>query len=95
MDCALSGSQQKMQTYRFVEVSGKDPEWLKEASGELWMPTARAFGFVDLNEGESVFVSPSLIEKHQLNEGDHLNFKMVRKWDKSKNRMGWSAISLL
>lgn len=95
MDCALSGSQQRKQAYRFVEVSGMTPEWLKEASGELWMPTARAFGFVDLNEGVSVFVSPSLIEKHQLNEGDHLNFQMVRKWDKSKNRMGWSAISLL
>lgn len=94
MYCAQVGPQQRLQAYHIEDSEASDPSWLDKSSGEFSINSPNPFGFVESIKGDSAFVSPALIERKQLKDGDHLEFTMILKWNKTRNQMGWSVIAI-
>lgn len=94
MFCAHSGIPQKLQAFHFEESDDPDPNWLKRSSGKISLNSPNPFGFVETHEGGSAFVSPALVQRKHLKNGDDIEFTMIRKWNKTRNQMGWSVINV-
>lgn len=91
---AVSGPQQRMHAYHFTETAADHPNWVLRKTGDFSLTAPNPFGFVEVSGEESAFVSPSLVERKNLKDGDFIEFTMIRKWNKAKGRMGWSVIQI-
>ncbi|UAM97248.1 hypothetical protein K8354_13090 [Polaribacter litorisediminis] len=61
-------------------------ECIKEISGKIRIPENRDFGFINKN-----FVSPDIIKKHHLKDGDEVAAKIILSYNKKKNEWGWKV----
>lgn len=68
----------------------------KLISGEIRIMNA-GFGLIDLNYDEdgTCFVSQDLVRAYGLLEGDTIEVKMRRSWDRKKKVESWAAIDLV
>jgi len=64
-------------------------ECVKEISGSICIQDNKDFGFIENN-----FVSPDLIKKHHLKDGDEITGKVILSFNKKKNEWGWKVFQL-
>ncbi|MGK7915561.1 MAG: hypothetical protein AB4038_08440 [Prochloraceae cyanobacterium] len=83
--CARHGD--RINAYRFSPSTFIDNENISLRIGFVRL-NKRGFGFV-----EDAFVPPELAS--QLENGQKVNLVIVKKLDKKKNRLGWTAIAIL
>lgn len=91
---------------RLVERQGREGRWyqvvhakaiddhppkglVQEFSGKLYQREEWKFGLVD-----GVFIPPSLINRHQLSDGDQIVGKAMISYDKKKSQWGLAAFEL-
>jgi transcription termination factor Rho len=70
--------------------NGAISECVKEISGKIRIPENRDFGFLENN-----FVSPDLIKKHQLEDGDKVGGDVILSFNKKKNDWGWKVFQII
>ncbi|WP_026777257.1 hypothetical protein [Polaribacter sp. Hel_I_88] len=73
----------------FKRSPNTNAEVIKNVSGNLRIAVNRDFGFINDN-----FVSPDLIKKHKLKNGDEITGKKILSFDKKKNDWGWKVFEL-
>jgi transcription termination factor Rho len=73
----------------FKRSPNTNAEVIKNVSGNLRIAVNRDFGFINDN-----FVSPDLIKKHKLKDGDEVNCNVVLSFNKKKNDWGWKVFEL-
>jgi tetratricopeptide (TPR) repeat protein len=66
-----------------------DSEVIKKVLGNLRIAVNRDFGFINDN-----FVSPDLIKKHKLKDGDDVSSKVILSFNKKKNEWGWRVFTV-
>lgn len=78
----------KVLTFKRSPNSGS--EAIKNVSGNLRIAVNRDFGFINDD-----FVSPDVIKKHKLKDGDEVNGKAILSFDKKKRNWGWRVYELV
>jgi len=74
----------------FKRSPNTDSEAIKNISGNLRIAVNKDFGFINDN-----FVSPDLIKKHKLKDGDEVNCNIVLSFNKKKNDWGWKVFMIV
>lgn len=54
----------------------------------------RSFGFVSGLSYEDLYVSATLIEKHQLSDHQRIGYVAEKSWDSKKSRWGWKVVEI-
>lgn len=70
-------------------VNGAMSECVREITGKIRIPENRDFGFLEDN-----FVSPDLIKKHQLEDGDEVGGNVILSFNKKKKEWGWRVFKI-
>lgn len=73
----------------FKSSPNTDSEVIKKVSGNLKIAVNRDFGFINDN-----FISPDLIKKYELKDGDEITGKIILSFNKKKNDWGWKVFTL-
>ena len=73
----------------FKSSPNTDSEVIKKVSGNLKIAVNRDFGFINDN-----FISPDLIKKHELKDGDEITGKIILSFNKKKNDWGWKVFTV-
>lgn len=81
------GGFHKIHTARQVEDEAFLAQFVKEVAGTLSIPTGKNFGFID-----KIYVAPPLIKKHQYSNGQFVEGKAVKAYDKNKGKWGWKLL---
>ena len=74
----------------FKRSPNADSEAIKNVSGNLRIAVNGGFGFINDN-----FVSPDLIKKNNLKDGDEVNCNVVLSFNKKKNDWGWKVFQII
>jgi hypothetical protein len=62
--------------------------FIKEIEGKVKIKPGKSFGFL-----EDVFIHPSIVSKHKLEDGQHFQSKAIKSYNREKKQWGWKIIN--
>jgi hypothetical protein len=77
------------QLYTCVQVENAQfkSNFIKEIEGKVKIKTGKSFGFI-----EDVFVHPSIVSKHKLEDGMYFKSKAIKSYNREKKQWGWKIL---
>ena len=63
--------------------------FVRPVEGVVKIPDGKKYGFIS-----DAFMSPKLIEKYQLNDGNFFKGFIVKGWYKEKKRWSWQLVDM-
>ena len=79
----------KLNTLQKVENKDFQDKFFKTIEGLIKIPTGKNIGFV-----EKVFVPASLVSKYNLKDGQPVNGKAIKSYNKEKEQWGWKMLEI-